>query len=206
MKSSSGNFIVGLFVVFALAACSRQPVQEINAAKSAVDAAMADGAEKYSPAEARRVNDELAVAIAEVSVQDNKLWKDYKKSQGMLAEVKSNAEALRAGLPAKKQVAKREALAALETTTSLVREVRTSLSKAELGRKEKGTLDALEVDAKELDGDLLELKNLIDTEDYTTAIEKATAAEKGAAALSEKVRLASATKAPKKGGTSKRRS
>jgi hypothetical protein len=206
MKGTISNFLVGLLVVFSLA-CSREPVQEINAAKSAVDAAMSEGAEKYSPAEARKVDDELAAAVAEVNGQDGRLLKDYKKSKEMLAEVKSDAEAMKAGLAAKKQEAKKRALDALEAAASTVKEAEALLSKTAQSGKTNEDLDALNVDAKGLDGDLLELKNLIDTEDYTTAIEKAGAVKRGAAALSEKAaRMTSAATAPKKKGTKQKKS
>jgi hypothetical protein len=186
MKGVSSKFLAGLLMVFAFAACSKQPVQEIIAARAAVDAAIAEGAEKYSPAEARKVNDELAAAIAEANAQDSRFLKDYKKAKEMLAGVQSDAEALKAGLASKKREAKTQALAAWETAKSAVEEARSSLIKAARSRQGNGTLDALDADAKVLDENLLELRKLIDTEDYTTALEKAGAVKENAAALSEK--------------------
>ncbi|MGE5300386.1 MAG: hypothetical protein ACM3MB_05410, partial [Acidobacteriota bacterium] len=172
MKGVISNFLIGFLVVFAFTACSKRPVQEINAAKAAVDTAMAEGAEKYSPAEARNVNDELAVALAEVHAQDARFLKDYKKANEMLAKTKADAETLKAGLAAKKEEAKKQALATQEAAIAAVEEAKASLAKAMRSKTAKG-LDALNAAAKGLDDSLLEVKNLIDTEDFTTALEKA---------------------------------
>lgn len=199
MKGTINNFLAGLLMVFALAACSRQPVQEINAAKAAVDAAMTEGAEKYSPAETRKVNDELTAAMAEVSAQDARFLKDYKKAKEMLAGVRSDAEALKAGLAAKKQEAKKQALAALEATKNAAEEAKASLAKAARDIKINSDLDTLNADAKGLDDGLLELTKLIATEDYITAMEKAGAIKESAAVLSEKTgEISAAQKDPKK--------
>src|SRR5512139_1376921 len=115
MKGITGYFLFGFFVLFTLIACSKQPVQEINAAKSAVDSAMAEGAEKYSPAEAKKVNDALTEAMAEIKTQDGKFFKDYKKAGEMLAKVKTDSDNLKAGLAAKKEEARKKAIAAEES-------------------------------------------------------------------------------------------
>ena len=187
MKGVISNFLIGLLMVFAFTACSKQPAQEINAAKTAVDAAMAEGAEKYSPAGARNVNNELAAALAEVHAQDARFLKDYKKAKGMLAKTKADAETLKAGLAAKKEEAKKQALAAQEVAITAVEEAKASLAKAMRSKTAKD-LDALNADAQGLDDSLLEVKNLIDTEDYTTALEKAGAVKTGAVALMEQIR------------------
>lgn len=173
MKGITGYILFGLIVLFTFTACSKQPVQEINAAKSAVDSAMAEGAEKYSPADAGKVNDALAAAMTEVKMQDGKFFKDYKKANEMLAKVKAEAENLKAGLAAKKEEAKKNALAAEESAKASVSEAKESLAKAMKSTKAELDIEVLSNDIRRLDESLAEIKKLIDTEDYTTAIEKA---------------------------------
>jgi hypothetical protein len=197
MKGVISNFLVGLLMVFAFAACSRQPVHEINAAKSAVDAAMAEGAEKYSPAEARKVNDELAAALAEVNAQDAKFFKDYKKAREMLAKVKADADTVKAGLAARKEEAKKRAIADLQAAGTAVEGAKDSLTRALRSEKADSGLETLAADAAKLDESLREVKNLIGMEDYTTALEKADAVKAGAAALTEKANEMTAENAPK---------
>jgi hypothetical protein len=198
MKGAVSNFLIALLMFFAFTACSKQPAREINSAKTAVDSAMAEGAEKYSPAEARKVNDELAAALAEVNAQDARFSKDYKRAKGLLAKVNADAEALKAGLAAKKEEARKQALAAQEAATTAVDEAKTLVAKAARSNKADGGLDALNAAARGLDEALLEVKNLITTEDYITAMEKAGAVKADASALSEKVKQATVEQAPKK--------
>lgn len=173
MKGITGYFLFGFFVLCALAACSKQPVQEINVAKSAVDSAMAEGAEKYSPAEAKKVNDALASAMAEVKMEDGKFVKDYKKAREMLATVKTDADNLKAGLAAKKEEAKKKAIAAEESAEASVSEAKESLAKAMKSTQVELDIEVLSNTIRGLDESLAEIRKLIDTEDYTTAIEKA---------------------------------
>jgi hypothetical protein len=185
MKGITGYFLFGFFVLFAFTACSKQPVQEINAAKSAVDSAMAEGAEKYSPAEAKKVNDALASAMSEVKMEDAKFIKDYKKAREMLAGVKTDADNLKAGLTAKKEEAKKKALAAGESAADAVSEAKASLARAIKSTKAKLDIEGLSNDIKGLDESLAEIRKLIDTEDYTTAIEKAAVLKEKAADMAK---------------------
>ncbi len=204
MKGITRYLLFGFFVLIAFTACSKQPIQEINAAKSAVDSAMAEGAEKYSPAEARKVNDALTEAMAEIKIQDGKFFKDYKKGKEMLARVKADADNLRGGLAAKKEEARKAAISAEESADSSVSEAKASLARAMKSPKSKLDIEALSNSIKGLDDALAEIKKLIATEDYTTAIEKAGSVKDKAA---EMVREAgdAAEKAPLKTATRKRK-
>jgi len=204
MKGITGYFLCGFFVLFALAACSKQPVQEINAAKSAVDSAMAEGAEKYSPAEAAKVNDALTKAMTEIKTQDGKFFKDYKKGREMLAKVKTDADDLRAGLAVKKEEARKKAFAAEESAKASVNEAKTSLAQAMKSPTAKLDIEALSNSIKEFDDALSEIKKLIDTEDFTTAIEKAVGVKEKAAGMIEEAGK-DAEKAPRKAETKKRK-
>jgi len=53
MKHSMRYIIISLIGIFLIAGCSRQPLQEINAAKTAVDSIISEGAEKYMPDDAK---------------------------------------------------------------------------------------------------------------------------------------------------------
>jgi len=184
MKGITRYILLGLFVLAAFTACSNQPVQEINAAKAAVDSAMAEGAEKYSPVEAAKVNDALIAAMNEVRAQDGKFFKDYKKARQMLAQVKTNADDLRAGLAVKKEEAKKKAIAAEAAAETSVREAKAYLTREIKSTKSTLDLETLSSSIRGLDESLSEIKKLINTEDYTTAIEKAGTVQEKAARMS----------------------
>ena len=204
MKGITGYFLFGFIVLFALTACSKQPVQEINAAKSAVDSAMAEGAEKYSPAEAKKVNDALTEAMAEIKTQDGKFFKDYKKAGEMLAKVKKDSDNLKAGLAGKKEEARKKAIAAEESANASVSEAKESLARAMKSPKANLDIEALSNSIKALDEALAEIRKLIATEDYTTAIEKAGGVKEKAADMVKEAGD-TAEKVPPKTETKKKR-
>lgn len=204
MKGIARYFLFGFFVLYALTSCSKQPVQEINAAKSAVDSAMAEGAEKYSPAEARKVNDALTEAMTEIKTQDGKFFKDYKKAGGMLAKVKADADDLRGGLAAKKEEARKKAIAAEESANASVSGAKASLAQAMKSSKAIIDIEALSNSIKGLDDALTEIRKLIATEDYTTAIEKASGVKEKAADMVKEAGD-TAEEAPLKTDTKKKR-
>jgi len=47
MKKSTSIFLVFVMASFLLIGCGKQPTEDINASKAAVDAVIAEGAEKY---------------------------------------------------------------------------------------------------------------------------------------------------------------
>ncbi len=190
MKGITRHFLFGFLVLFALGACSEQPVQEINAAKSAVDSAMAEGAEKYSPAEARKVNDALTTAMTEVKKEDSKFFKNYSKARQMLSDVKADADNLRLGLGAKKEEAKKKAIAAEESAKTAVSEAKESLTREMKSTQTKLDIEVLSNNVKGLDDSLAEIMKLISTEDYTTAIERANALKERAAGMTKEAEKA----------------
>ncbi len=204
MKGIARYFLFGFIVLFTLTACSKQPVKEINAAKSAVDSAMAEGAEKYSPAEARKVNDALTEAMTEIKTQDGKFFKDYKKAGEMLTKVKADADELRGGLAAKKEEARKKALSAEESANASVSEAKAYLARVMKSSKAKFDIEALSNSIKGLDDALAEIRKLIATEDYTTAIEKAGVVKEKAVDMIKEAGSA-AEKAPLKTDTKKKK-
>ncbi len=198
MQDISKYFLFCLIALFIFTSCSKLPVREINSARSAVDAAVSEGAEKYSPAEAKKVNDELASAMNEVKAQDSKFFKDYTRAKEMLAKVRADADAVKEGLEVKKEEAKKDALSAADSAKSAVDEVKTLLAKASKDKKSKMDSDALDAEIKSLDEAFLDVKKSIDIEDYITASEKAGIIKDKAAVLSGQVKQALEKPAAKK--------
>ncbi|MBI4746373.1 MAG: hypothetical protein HY786_07510, partial [Deltaproteobacteria bacterium] len=61
MKSKkSCSMIAGLAMMVFAAGCGKQPVDDIGAAKSAVEALVAEGADKYAAEELKLANDDLS--------------------------------------------------------------------------------------------------------------------------------------------------
>ncbi|MEI8173904.1 MAG: hypothetical protein WCH07_10555 [Deltaproteobacteria bacterium] len=198
MKNTLKFLALSMVTIFLLAGCAKQPTEEINAAKASVDAVMAEGAQKFAAADAKKLNDSMQAAQDEIKVQDNKTFKDYAKAKELLAKAKADAEALKAGLAAKKEEAKKNALAAQEAVQASVKEAKALLAKAPKGKGSKADLEAFKADLKGIEDSLAEVKTATDKEDYTSAIEKSNAIKDKAAAISDQIK-----KAMEKVGTKK---
>lgn len=186
-------------IVFSLFfGCSSQPAQEINAAKAAVDNAMAEGAEKYAQEETRKINDELTAAMNEIKAQEEKFFKNYAKAKELLAKVKTDAETLKAGLASKKEAAKKNALSVHESAKSAADGVKTILSSVPKGKISKDEMESIDNAFLELEESLSDVQKLIDNEDFNAAIARSNEIKEKAANLSDRIKLSVEKTASKK--------
>ena len=156
MKSVLKLMAVAMVVVFVLAGCGKQPTEEMNAAKTSIDAFIADGAEKYDAAGAKSLNDAMKAAQDEIKVQDAKFFKDYAKAKELLVKAKADADKLKTELAAKKEEAKKNALAGQEAAIASVAEAKALLDKAPKGKGSKADIEAFKADLKGIEDSLAE--------------------------------------------------
>ena len=172
MKHSMRHVMIGLIALFFITGCSKQPLQEINAAKTAVDSIISEGAEKYLSDDAKKLNDNLNKAMDEVTAQDAKIFKNYSKAKEMLINVKAEAEAINSKLPAKKEEAKKDAVSAIEAAKAAMDEIKALLEKSPKGNP-SAAQESISADIKNLEDSFRELQVQIDREDYLTIASKA---------------------------------
>jgi hypothetical protein len=188
MKRITITFLIcSMLAVLLVAGCAKQPTEEINAAKTAVDTVMAEGAQKYAPEDAKMVTDTMTAAMEEIKAQDGKTMKNYGKAKEMLAKAKADAEALKANLPMKKEEAKTNALAAQEAAKAAIQEAKALLAKAPKGKGSKADIEMLKADVKGLEDSLAEVQAALDGEDFGAAIEKANSIKEKSAEVSAQV-------------------
>jgi tRNA U34 5-carboxymethylaminomethyl modifying GTPase MnmE/TrmE len=190
MKSTLKFLAVIMVTVFLLVGCAKMPTEEINAAKASIDAVMADGAQKFAAEDAKKLNDSMQAVQDEIKVQDGKTFKSYDKTKELLAKVTADAAALKAALPAKKEEAKKNAMAAEEAAKAAVAEAKALLTKAPKGKGSKADIEALKADLKGIEDSLAEITTANASEDYLVAVEKSNAIKDKAAAVSEQIKKA----------------
>jgi len=197
MKKFLLTFTVALAMLVVLTSCSKQPTQEMNDSKASIDAVIAEGGDKYASEEVKQMNDSLTAALDEVKVQDGKFFKNYDKAKEMLAKVKGDADALKAEIPARKENAKNDAVAALEAANTAVTDAKTMLGKAPRGKGSKADIEAMRADIAGLEASLAEVQGLIDGEDYFGALDKANGIKDKTAEVSGQITAAMEKKAGK---------
>jgi hypothetical protein len=192
MKRLLKYFTYGLLVMFILVGCTKQPSEDINAAQKAVEDLKATGAEKYIPEDTKKVDDSLAAALNEIKAQDGKfaLSRNYDKAKQMLAQVKADAEKVKVDIAAKKEEAKKNALAGQQAARASVKEAKALLAKAPMGKGARADIEALKGDIKGLEDSVPELQQLIDKEDYAVATDKAKAIKEKADGVSNQIKEA----------------
>lgn len=192
MKRLVQYFAYTILVAVILTGCAKQPTQEMDNAKKAVETAKAAGSEKYLPDEAKKVNDSLSAAIDEIKVQDGKfaLLRSYDKAKQMLASVKTDAEKLKTNTSAKKEEAKNKAIAGQTEAKNAIDEAKALLAKAPRGKGSRADIAAMKGDIKGAEDSLSEVQQLIDKEDYLAAIDKANGIKEKANGVSSQVKEA----------------
>ena len=184
MKKSMPYLLIVLLTVFFMYGCSNQPLQEINAAKSAVDSVVSEGAEKYLPDDTRKINDDLLKAMDEVKAQDTKFFKNYARAKELLAAVRLEAEALNAKLPVKKEEAKTAAISAMGEARAAMDEANTLFQKAPRGNDPNGADETVSIELKNIEDSFQELQMQIEREDYLTIASRAAEIKSKASELS----------------------
>lgn len=185
-----GGLLLSLVLAVTLTACGKQPTAEIDAARVAIDAAVSEGAEKYTADDLQAVNTLLAAAMEEIKTQDGKLFKNYKKAQDDLAQVKAGAEALKTKVATVKEELKAAAEAGLQEATAAVTEAKAMLENAPVGKGSLADIEMMKADVAGLEAALTEVQPLIEGSEYAAASEKSSAIKERALSVTEEIRMA----------------
>lgn len=184
MKQNVRYIVISLIAIVFITSCSKQPLQEINTAKAAVDSIISEGAEKYLPDDAKKINDDLNKAMDEVKAQDAKTFKNYDNAKKMLAAVKTEAEAVNAKLPVKKEEARKDAITAMEDARIAMDAAKTLVEKASKGKPPTAANETISADIKNLEDSFRELQAQVNREDYLAIASKAADIKSKASELS----------------------
>jgi dsDNA-specific endonuclease/ATPase MutS2 len=184
--------LASLALVASLTACAKAPTEEINATKAAVDAAVAEGAQQYTPEDYKVVADGLAAANAEIKIQEDKFFKNFDKAKQQLAKTKADAEALKGKVAERKEELKQAAIQTLAQAAAAVVEAKDLLAKAPKGKGSRADLEAMQTDLAGVEAMLPEVQPMIDGGDFIGANEKANAILARVTAIIDEVKAAQA--------------
>lgn len=144
--------IISLLVVLSVAllfvGCGEVPQAEIDAAKSALDAAKSAEADRYVPDQYNAAKKALDNAMAVVKEEESGMFSNYDEAVVQLQNVKSQAEKAAAAVPAKKEEIKGEIDGLLAQIPALVKETKMMWKKAPRG---KGTHEPLQLIKKDIE-------------------------------------------------------
>ncbi len=190
MKHFTKFLVLGIFAVSLFTSCAKQPTEQIDAVKAAIAAAQAEGADVYAPEDLKKLNDSMQAAMDEITTQSKKFFKKYGPAKEMLAKVQAEADAVKAGIPAKKEAAKNAAIQAQTDARTALDEAKALLDKAPKGKGTKADIEAMKADLAGLETSFAEIQTAIDSQDYFGASGKAATIKEKAMAVSDQVKAA----------------
>jgi hypothetical protein len=190
MKKAIKVLLVSMVAATLLSACASQPTEELNAAKSAIDAVVSEGAEKYTPEQMQSINRKMEEALAEVKTQDSYTFSNYSLAKFTLAQVKEDADALKGKLAQRKEELKVAASAALTEAQAALVEAKSLLDVAPQGKGSLADIEAMKSDVVGLQTELETVAPQIEAGEYIVATEKAHAVATQALTISNDVKAA----------------
>jgi hypothetical protein len=192
MKHFTKFLVLGIFAISLFTSCAKQPTEQIEAVKAAIAAAQAEGANVYAPEDLKKLNDSMQAAMDEITTQNKKFFKKFGPAKEMLAKVLTDADALKAAIPAKKEAAKNAAIQAQTDAKTVLDEAKALLDKAPKGKGTKADIEAMKADLAGLETSFAEIQTSIDSQDYFGASSKAATIKEKAMAISDQVKAAMA--------------
>ncbi len=175
MQSNFKNLVVSMMAVVLLTACAEAPNNELASAQSSIDTIVSEGAEIYTPEQLKSINNKLEEAKAELKVQDGNFFKNYDLAKHTLAQVKSDADALKGQIAQRKEELKVAATTALSEAVAALTEAKAMLEVAPQGKGSLADLQAMKSDVVGLEAELEGIQPQIDSGEYIAAAEKANA-------------------------------
>jgi hypothetical protein len=136
--------ILGLALT--VAACGAPPTSDLDAAKTALDSAVAAGAGEYAAASLTAVQDAQAALDAELKAQEGNWFKSYTKAAELAAAVKTAGEKAAADAATGRETAKNDATVAIGDAKTLLTEAQALLDKAPKGKGSAADIEAMKTD------------------------------------------------------------
>ncbi len=198
MKKMIKYLVLGCAFALLVAGCAKPPEAEKTAAQAVIDSAIQEGANIYGKDELKALQDAMTMALDEEKAQEGKLFKKYDKEKEILAKLTADGEALKAAIPARKEQAKKGAIAALEAAKAAMEQAKALLAKAPKGKGTKADIDAFTADLKGAEEALPAVQQAIDGEDFFGAADKAKAISDKAAGVASQIQAAMEKKGKKK--------
>ena len=167
---------VGAVLALALlvVGCAKPPVEEQNATRAALDSAR-PVAEKWAPNEWRSAQQAFDEANKEIETQNNRfaLMRNYDKAKQMLTDAKATADRAKQAGEANKAQAKMEAETKIAEAEKVIEEAKAVLAKVPKTKDTKADIELFTSDLDGLTTALNDAKNMMGTESYREALQKA---------------------------------
>jgi len=190
MKNKVFMGLAAVVMVAVLASCGKKPQVEIDATNAAVEAARTAEAAVYVPAEFAAVQDSLNAVMAEIEVQESKLFKKFGPSKLKLEATLAAANQVAANAAVKKEEVKKEVENLMTEIKAVIEENTALMKKAPRGKEGAAVLEAMKTDMTTIEATVAEAQGLYDKGAFMDASNKAKAAKERATGINTELKEA----------------
>lgn len=167
---SALNLCIALGLAFAIG-CGKPPVEELNAARAALDAARQAEAEVYAPDTYRSASNTLNDANAKSEA------KDYEGARTAAIQARELADRARSEAQTAKQQTRDDAQTIVNRVTSGLSDVRIAMGSAPRGKGADDDLDQINADLSQAESSLNNARTHLSSGKYRDALTEARSAE-----------------------------
>ena len=165
-----------------VAGCAQPPTAEVDAAKSAVEAARKAEAEKYAASEFSSLETSIQEIDSELKTQQGKfpLFRNYDQAKQKSQETTAKAESVKTLAQENKAKAKAAAEAALNDANAAVAAASQALANAPKGKDTRADIEQLKSDLAGAQAQVEGVQSAIAREDFSASTERASAIKSSA--------------------------
>ena len=190
MKNKVLIGIAAIAMVAVLSGCGKAPQEKIDATNAAITAAQTAEAAVYVPAEFAAVQDSMKAIMAEVEVQNGKLFKNFKNVTVKLDQTLAAATQVSANAAAKKEEVKKEVETLMTEIKAVIEENAGLMKKAPRGKEGAAVLEQIKTESATIEAAVAEAQGLYDNGAYMDADNKVKAAKERAVAINTELKEA----------------
>jgi hypothetical protein len=182
--------LAAIAMVAVLSSCGKVPQEKIDATNAAITAAQTAEAAVYVPAEFAAVQDSMKAIMAEVEVQNGKLFKNYKNVTVKLDQTLAAANQVTANAATKKEEVKKEVETLMTEIKAVIEENGKLMKKAPRGKEGAAVLEQIKTEMATIEASVTEAQGLYDKGTYMDADNKVKAAKERAVAINNELKEA----------------
>jgi len=190
MKNKVLMGLAAIAMVAVLSSCGKVPQEKIDATNAAITAAQTAEAAVYVPAELTAVQDSMKAIMAEVELQNGKLFKNFKVVTVRLDVALELANKVAANAATKKEEVKKEVETLMTEIKAVIEENTTLMKKAPRGKEGAAVLEAMKTDMATITASVAEAQALYDKGAYMDADNKVKAAKERAVGINTELKEA----------------
>ena len=188
MKNKILMGLAAIAMVAVLSSCGKVPQEKIDATNAAITAAQTAEAAVYVPAEFTAVQDSMKAIMAEVEVQNGKLFKNFKAVTVKLDATLALANQVTANAGTKKAEVKKEVETLMTEIKAVIEENVGLMKKAPRGKEGAAVLEAMKTDMAAIEASVAEAQGLFDKGTYMDALNKVKAANEKATGVNTELK------------------